>query len=64
MKQVIIELEDAAHEALKQRAAAAFRKIPQQLLFEALQAAEKINGTPAPVRKAKPRRKAQPRKVA
>jgi hypothetical protein len=30
MKQVIIEISEAEHAALKQRAAAAFRKIPQR----------------------------------
>ena len=50
MKQVVIELEEPVHEALKARAAANFRKIPQQLLFEALTHASKITGENIPAR--------------
>jgi len=57
MKQIIIEVPDADHAALKKRAAASLRKIPQQLLFEALQhataagfkiAPRKVRRTPQP----------------
>ncbi len=51
MKQVIVELEESDHGALKRRAAANLRKIPQQLLFEALQYASALAGKAAPPRK-------------
>lgn len=50
MKQVIVELEEPDHAALKARAAANFRKIPQQLLFEALQEARKVTEKNIPER--------------
>jgi hypothetical protein len=60
MKQIIIELPDAEHAALKKRAAASLRKIPQQLLFEALQHASAA-GFPTAPRKVRRNPPAPPR---